>query len=89
MSSRIDVVVADITKLKVDAIVNAGAIGTLLLEDVTNTNGQTLLNRGTIHTCTVRKGPTVGVYAVQMLSARAFDKHWHDTFGFGMMDEGR
>jgi len=41
-----------------------------------------------IHTCTVRKGPTVGVYAVQMLSARAFDKHWHDTFGFGMMDEG-
>jgi hypothetical protein len=31
-----------------DAIVNAGAIGTLLLEDVTNTNGQALLNRGTI-----------------------------------------
>jgi len=41
-----------------------------------------------IHTCTVRLGPMAGVHAVQMFSARAFDKHWHDTFGFGLMDEG-
>lgn len=40
------------------------------------------------HTCTVRAGPVPGVHAVHMCSARAFDKHWHDTFGFGLMDEG-
>lgn len=41
-----------------------------------------------VHTCTVRRGPICGVYAVQMRSNRAFDKHWHDTYGFGLMDEG-
>jgi AraC-like DNA-binding protein len=29
-----------------------------------------------------------GVHAVQLHSARAFDKHWHDSFGVGLMDEG-
>lgn len=41
-----------------------------------------------LHTCTVQPGPLAGVHAVQMHSARAFDKHWHDSFGFGVMDEG-
>lgn len=50
----------------------------------TDSKGQMTL----IHTCKVQKGPIAGVHAVQMLSARAFDKHWHDTFGFGLMDEG-
>ena len=40
------------------------------------------------HTCTVQRGPLAGVHAVQMHSARTFDKHWHDSFGFGLMDEG-
>lgn len=41
-----------------------------------------------LHTCTVHAGPVPGTHAVQMHSARAFDKHWHDSFGFGLMDEG-
>ena len=41
-----------------------------------------------VHTSTVQRGPIAGVYTVQMVSARAFDKHWHDTFGFGVMDKG-
>lgn len=41
-----------------------------------------------IHTCTLHPGPVAGVHAVQMHSARAFGKHWHDSFGFGLMDEG-
>lgn len=41
-----------------------------------------------VHACTVQLGPMAGVHAVQMHSARAFGKHWHDSFGFGLMDEG-
>ena len=41
-----------------------------------------------IHTCTLHPGPVAGVHAVQMHSARAFGKHWHDSFGFGLMDQG-
>ena len=41
-----------------------------------------------IHTCTLHPGPVARVHAVQMHSARAFGKHWHDSFGFGLMDEG-
>ena len=41
-----------------------------------------------VHTCTVRSGPISGLHAVQMRSNRPFDKHWHDTYGFGLMDEG-
>lgn len=41
-----------------------------------------------VHICTVRSGPISGVHAVQMRSNRPFDKHWHDTYGFGLMDDG-
>lgn len=41
-----------------------------------------------LHTSTVHMGPLPGVHAVQTRSARAFDRHWHNTFGFGVMDEG-
>lgn len=41
-----------------------------------------------LHSCTVHPGPVPGTHAVQMHSARAFGKHWHDSFGFGLMDEG-
>lgn len=41
-----------------------------------------------LHTCSVHPGPVPGTHAVQMHSARAFGKHWHDSFGFGLMDEG-
>lgn len=29
-----------------------------------------------------------GVYAVLMHSARGLDRHWHGSYGFGVMDEG-
>lgn len=40
-----------------------------------------------VHTSTVRSGPIAGVHAVKIRSNRQFDKHWHDTYGFGLMDE--
>lgn len=41
-----------------------------------------------LHTCTVQLGPVAGVHTVHLHSARAFDRHWHDSFGVGLMDEG-
>jgi AraC-like DNA-binding protein len=41
-----------------------------------------------IHHVQVRPGPVAGVHAVLMHSARGFGRHWHDSFGFGVMDEG-
>ena len=40
------------------------------------------------HTRTLRRGPRSDVHAVQMRSNRLFDKHWHDTYGFSVKDEG-
>src|SRR5690606_36648693 len=41
-----------------------------------------------IHHVKVRPGPVAGVHAVLTHSARGFGRHWHDSFGFGVMDEG-
>lgn len=41
-----------------------------------------------LHTCTVERGPLPGTHAVQMHSAHAFGRHWHDSFGFGVIDQG-
>lgn len=41
-----------------------------------------------IHHVQVRPGPVAGVHAVLTHSARGFGRHWHDSFGFGVMDEG-
>ncbi|WP_291018907.1 AraC family transcriptional regulator [Hydrogenophaga sp.] len=41
-----------------------------------------------VHHVQVRPGPLPGVHAVLMHSARGFGRHWHDSFGFGVMDEG-
>jgi AraC-like DNA-binding protein len=40
------------------------------------------------HVCEIRISPLAGVHAIRMSSARAFEKHWHDCFGVGLMDEG-
>lgn len=41
-----------------------------------------------IHHVQVLPGPMAGVHAVLTHSARGFGRHWHDGFGFGVMDEG-
>ncbi|WP_342620791.1 AraC family transcriptional regulator [Rhodoferax sp. GW822-FHT02A01] len=41
-----------------------------------------------LHRCVVLNGPVSGVHAVHMHSNRAFDRHCHDSFGFGLMDAG-
>ena len=41
-----------------------------------------------VHACHVQKSQIAGAYAVQIYSARAFDKHSHNSFGFGIMDAG-
>ncbi|WP_291143087.1 AraC family transcriptional regulator [Hydrogenophaga sp.] len=40
------------------------------------------------HCVEVRQGPLPGVHAVLTDSERGFDKHCHDSFGFGLMDAG-
>lgn len=41
-----------------------------------------------VHHVHLRPGPVAGVHAVLTHSARGFGRHWHDSFGFGVMDEG-
>lgn len=40
------------------------------------------------HHAQIRLGPIVGVHAETLCSARSFGRHWHDSFGFGVMEAG-
>jgi AraC-like DNA-binding protein len=40
------------------------------------------------HHVEVHPGPVAGTYAVSMRSARHLTRHWHDDYGFGLMDGG-
>jgi AraC-like DNA-binding protein len=41
-----------------------------------------------LHLVDLRHGPLDGVHAVAMHSARSFGRHWHEGFGFGVMEAG-
>lgn len=41
-----------------------------------------------VHQVELWLGPLAGVHAEILNSARPFGKHWHDSYGFGVMDEG-
>ena len=41
-----------------------------------------------IHICTIGSGLIAGAHGVRIHSERAFGKHSHDSFGFGIMDAG-
>ncbi len=41
-----------------------------------------------VHHVQLLSAPLEGVHGVVMLSARTFGRHWHDSYGFGVMDEG-
>jgi AraC-like DNA-binding protein len=40
------------------------------------------------HSCRVLASPWPGVYATDIDSARHYGKHWHATYGLGLMDAG-
>lgn len=40
------------------------------------------------HQCRVWGSPWTGVYATQTESARHYGRHWHATFGLGLLDDG-
>jgi AraC-like DNA-binding protein len=40
------------------------------------------------HACRVVSSPWPGVFATDIDSARQYDRHWHTTFGFGLMERG-
>jgi len=40
------------------------------------------------HRCRVLASPWPGVYATDIESARHYGKHWHATYGFGLIDDG-
>jgi AraC-like DNA-binding protein len=40
------------------------------------------------HSCTLLTSPFPGVHATDIDSARHYGKHWHSTFGFGVIDRG-
>lgn len=41
-----------------------------------------------IHHARLRRGPVDGVHAEELCSDRSFGRHWHDGYGFGVMDAG-
>ncbi|HEY0817360.1 MAG TPA: AraC family transcriptional regulator [Rhizobacter sp.] len=41
-----------------------------------------------LHRSVVRATPWPGVHLTHIESARHFPRHWHDTFGIGLIDEG-
>lgn len=41
-----------------------------------------------LHRCEVASTPWPGVYLTQIESSRHFPRHWHDTFGLGLIDDG-
>jgi len=40
------------------------------------------------HACRVVSSPWPGVFGTDIDSARHYDRHWHTTFGFGLMQRG-
>jgi AraC-like DNA-binding protein len=42
----------------------------------------------THHSCRVIGSPWPGVFATDVESARHYDRHWHSTFGMGVMERG-
>ena len=40
------------------------------------------------HRCRVLASPWPGVHATEIDSARHYSRHWHTTYGFGLIDEG-
>lgn len=42
----------------------------------------------TTHHVRLRRGPLDGVHAEELCSDRSFGRHWHEGYGFGVMDAG-
>ncbi len=40
------------------------------------------------HIARVLRAPRAGVYGTDTVSGRHFGRHWHDTYGFGLLDRG-
>lgn len=40
------------------------------------------------HVTRVLRGPMRGIYSTHTLSGRQFGRHWHDAYGFGILQEG-
>ena len=40
------------------------------------------------HTCEILSSPLSGVFGTDVNSARHYERHWHTTFGFGLMERG-
>ncbi len=44
--------------------------------------------KSTVHHAALWRAPLPGVHAVLMRSDRGFGRHWHDSHGFGVMEQG-
>jgi AraC-like DNA-binding protein len=40
------------------------------------------------HVCRIVSSPWPGIFGTDIDSARQYDRHWHTTFGFGLMERG-
>ncbi len=40
------------------------------------------------HVARILASPLKGVYSTHIDSAQQFDRHWHDTYGFGFLEHG-
>jgi AraC-like DNA-binding protein len=46
------------------------------------------LAASTVHRITIAAAPVAGVYCTVADSGRTFTRHWHDTYGFGLLEAG-
>jgi AraC-like DNA-binding protein len=46
------------------------------------------MNKTTSHVAHVFTAPLRGVYSTHTFSAREFSRHWHDSYGFGVLEQG-
>jgi AraC-like DNA-binding protein len=49
-------------------------------------NGEPMVDQ--FHTCRILRSPWPGVFGTDIESAREYGRHWHATFGFGLMERG-
>jgi AraC-like DNA-binding protein len=53
-----------------------------------NDDAMKAMKKGLPHICRVLGSPWPGVFGTDIDSARLYDRHWHTTFGFGLMERG-
>src|SRR5437016_10957083 len=66
----------------------AWALPTNKCARISSRYGRNDMGTAAIHQSRVIASPWSGVYATDIVSGRHYGRHWHTTFGFGVIDDG-